>query len=166
MNLDNLKSLMNLDNLKSLMNNFDLANFLPDLGTTLGKVELVVRIAVLIGPLVLLGMGLAYFLIPAKEANYTFGFRTRRAMASVEAWCFTQRLAGIVWSVLGIVLTVVMAILASSLRGMDVMAMLTRGLRCLIWEIALTALSAFAIWVMVLIFFDRKGVRRKNKNAP
>ncbi len=49
---------LNMDSIKELMDNFEPASLLPDLGTVIGKVELVCRIAVIAGPVVLLAMGL------------------------------------------------------------------------------------------------------------
>lgn len=156
--------------MESLMAGFseflkDPASILPDLTSTLGKVELVVRIAVLIGPLVLLALGLIYFLAPPREANYTFGFRTRRSMASVEAWQFTQRLAGIILSVLGLALTVVMAIVTAGFRGGDVMYLVTSALLCVLWELALVAVAYLSIVIVVMVCFDAKGFRRKGKKT-
>ena len=156
---------MNIDSLKSFLSDFNPANYLPDLSGTLGKVELVLRIAVLIGPLLVLGLGLLYLLSPPKEANYSFGFRTHRGMASVEAWQFTQRLAGMVWSVLGLVLTIVMAVLCNGFRGMEILDMLCRAMICVLWELGLVLISWLCVSVMVVIFFDRKGVRRRREDG-
>lgn len=152
---------MDIDSLKALLSDFDLAKFLPDLTSTLGKVELILRIAVLAGPLILLVLGLLYLFAPAKEANYTFGFRTFWGMSSVESWLFTQRLAGIVWGGLGLVLTVVMAVVCNGYRGMELVPMLGSAVLCILWEIGLTVMSWLCIAVTVVFFFDRKGVRRK-----
>ena len=57
---------MDLDALKALFEEFDLAAFLPKLTDVLGWVEMVLRIAVMAGPLLLLGFGLLYLLAPPK----------------------------------------------------------------------------------------------------
>lgn len=154
---------MDIASLKDILNNFDPTAFLPDLSTLPGKVELAARIAVLIGPLVLLGLGLLYFLAPPKEANYTFGFRTHRGMASVEAWQFTQKVAGIAWSVLGLGLAIVMAILCSGFRNLEVMDMVTKAAIYILWEIGLLILCGIVIRILVVVFFDGKGSRREKK---
>ena len=150
----------NIESLKQTLEGFDPSVLLPDLSTLPGKVELALRIACLIGPLILLGLGLLYFLAPAKEANYTFGYRTHRGMASVESWRFTQKLAGITWSVLGLVLAVVMAVLCSGFHGMEMEAMILKALRYVLWEIGLLVACAIGIWVTVMVVFDRNGCRR------
>lgn len=154
---------MNIDSLKSLLSDFDPAKFLPDLSGALGVTELILRIAVLVGPLVILGLGLAYLLAAPKEANYSFGFRTWRGMASVEAWQFTQRVAGLCWTGLGLILTIVMAIICNGFRGMEMMDMVTKAALCLLWQVGLVLLSWLAIGILNIVLFDRKGVRRRKK---
>ena len=83
------------EDIKVLMDNFDPASLLPDLTTVVGKVEFITRIAVLVGPIVLLVLGILYFFAAPKEANYRAGYRCHFGMGSVEAWQYTQRLAGI-----------------------------------------------------------------------
>ena len=106
-----------MEALKALMEDFDPAAIMPDLSTFLGKLEVGMRVAVMAAPLVLLGLGLLYFLSAPKEANYKLGYRFFWGMSSVEAWQFTQRLAGIVWCVLGLTLCIVMAVLSGKFRG-------------------------------------------------
>lgn len=149
-----------IKNLFSKLSDFDLKAFLPKLDTVLGWIELGARLAVMAGPLVLMGMGLWFFLAPTKEANRKIGYRTFFGMGSVKAWQFTQRLAGIVWSALGFVLTVVMGILCNGYRGMEAMDMVASAGKCILWQIILTAVSVVAIELTVAIRFDRKGVQR------
>lgn len=151
---------MDFDALKALFEEFDLAAFLPKLTDVLGWVEMVLRIAVMAGPLLLLGFGLLYLLAPPKEANYGLGFRCWWGMASLDAWQYTQRLAGLVWSGLGTVLTIVMALICNAFRRMDPMDMVWCGVKCLGWELALTAVACIAINVMVIVKFDKDGFRR------
>ena len=148
------------EDIKVLMDNFDPASLLPDLSTLAGTVATLTRLAVLIGPLVLLVMGILYFFASPKEANYHFGYRCYFGMGSEEAWRFTQRLAGIVWAGLGVVLTLVMLIVSGSYGKKDVAEIISSGLTCLIWEIVLTAVSCLAINITAMIRYDRKGMRR------
>ena len=150
------------EDIKVLMDNFDPASLLPDLTSLVGKVEFVTRLAVLIGPIVLLVMGLLYFFAAPKEANYHFGYRCYFGMGSEEAWRFTQRFAGLVWAVLGLVMSIVMLILTGSFGGKPIMDIIGSGVKCLIWEIGITAVSILVINVMVMVRYDRKGLRRKN----
>ena len=156
-----------LEGIKELMDAFDPASLLPDLSSVVGMVMTAARYAVLAGPIVLLAMGLAYLFLSPKEANYKFGYRCYFGMGSVESWRFTQRLAGIVWSVLGLVLTVVMVLVTGSYGGKEVIAVVDSAVTCLIWEIILAAVSCLAINIIVMLTFDHKGapIKRKNKDA-
>lgn len=151
------------DFVKSLLSDFDPAAFMPELTSVLGWLELVVRIAVMVGPLVLLGLGLWYFLAPPKEANHVAGYRCYFGMGSVEAWLFTQRLAGIVWSGLGLILTIIMALICNRYRGMEAMDIVTSGFVCIAWEAGLALLSCIAINITVMALFNAKGNRRSRK---
>ena len=151
----------NFEDIKVLMDNFDPASLLPDLSSVVGIVEFVTRIAVLAGPIVLLVMGILYFFVSPKEANYHFGYRCFFGMGSEEAWRFTQRLAGIVWGALGLVLTILMVIITGSFPGQPIMDTISTGVTCLIWEIVLAALSCLGINVIVMLLYNARGDRRK-----
>lgn len=152
---------MNLDSLMSIFSNFDPAAFLPELNTLMGWVETLLRIAVMAGPLALLGFGLLYLISPPKEANYGLGYRFWWAMASLDAWQFTHRLVGYAWSALGLVLTIIMALICNSFRRMEPMDMVWSAVKCLGWELALTLIVCIAIDVIVVVTFDKDGFRRK-----
>lgn len=149
-----------MDALKSLFEDFDLAAFLPDVTSALGWVESTLRVLVMAGPLLLLGFGMLFLLAPPKEANYGVGFRCWWGMASLEAWQFTQRLAGLVWSALGVALTIIMALICNAFRRMDPMDMVWCAFWCLIAELVLILGSW--IWINVKLYrrFDRWGFRR------
>ena len=138
----------------------NLGALLPDLSTFMGWIELILRIAVMAGPILLLGFGLVYLLAPPKEANYGLGYRFWWGMASLEAWTFTQRIAGMVWSALGAVLTIVMALICSGFRDLDPMDMVWRAVYCLIAELILVAAACIAINVVVMKKFDKDGFLR------
>ncbi len=148
------------EDIKVLMDNFDPATLLPDLSSLAGIVATVTRFAVLVGPLVLLVMGILYFFASPKEANYHFGYRCYFGMGSEEAWQFTQKLAGIVWTALGLILTVVMLFVSGGYGKKEIVDVISSGLNGLIWEIGLTAVSCLAINILVMIRYDRKGLRR------
>ena len=152
-----------LEGIKELMDAFDPAALLPDLSSVVGLVTTLARYAVLAGPLVLLALGLAYLFLAPKEANYKFGYRCYFGMGSVDAWRFTQRLAGIVLAGLGLILTVVMVLITGKFSGGDVMQVVDTAVTCLIWEIVLALISALVIHVIVALSFDAKGYPRKNK---
>ena len=149
------------EDIKVLMDNFDPAALLPDLSTVVGKVEFITRIAVMAGPVVLLTLGILYFFAAPKEANYRFGYRCYFGMGSEEAWRFTQRFAGLVWGVLGLVLTVVMLIITGSFAGNPIMDIIGKGAKCLLWEGGLILVSILGINLTAMLCYDRKGLRRR-----
>ncbi len=150
------------EDIKVLMDNFDPASLLPDLTSVVGVVESLTRLAVVAGPIVLLVLGILYFFLSPKEANYHFGYRCFFGMGSVEAWCFTQRFAGIVWAGLGLVLTIVMTVITGGFDGKPVMEIVSSGLVCLLWEIGVTLFSCLVINTVVMFRFDRNGLPRKS----
>ena len=149
--------------IKSLLGDFDPTALLPDLGEMFSHLELMLRIAVLIGPLCLLGFGLWYLLSPAKEANHSVGYRTYWGMSSVEVWQFTQRLAGLVWTGLGLVMTIVMAMICNGYRDMAQGAMIFSALWAIVWELVIIVVSILAINITIMVLYDRKGYRRRRK---
>ena len=155
---------MNIDSIKEIMDGFDPGALLPDLSTVISNAAIICRIAVMVGPVILLLMGLAYLFLAPKEANHYFGYQCYYGMGSVQAWRFTQRLAGIILGVLGLGLTIAMFILGSKFETMETMAMVTAAAKSLILQAVLTALSMIAINLTDMFLFDRRGqVRRKNK---
>lgn len=152
---------LDIESIKELMDAFDPASLLPQLETVFEKVLLACRIAVMAGPVVLLFMGLVYLFFTPKEANHYIGYRCYYGMGSVQAWRFTQRLAGIVFGVLGLVLTVVMLFVTNGFVGMEIMDMVWKAVGCLIWEAVLTVLATLGVNFIVFSSFDRKGEFRK-----
>lgn len=152
---------LSIESIKELMDNFEPAALLPDLSTVIGKVELVCRIAVIIGPVVLLAMGLVYLFLTPKEANHYIGYRCYYGMGSVQAWRFTQRIAGLLFAGLGLILTVVMVLTSGGFSGMEAMDMVWKAVRCLIWEAVLALLATLAVNITAMVFFTAKGEPRR-----
>ena len=153
-----------IDSIKELMDGFDPASLLPQLDTVFGKVELVCRVIVMIGPALLLLLGLVYLFLTPREANHYIGYRCYFGMGSVNAWRFTQRLAGIVFGGLGLILGGVMFFIIGSFRELALDAMVWKAAKCLLWEAALALLAHFGVMLTATAAFDRKGnFRRKKK---
>ena len=154
-----------IDSLSELIDGFAPAALLPDLSTALGRVELICRIAVIVGPIVLLALGIGYLLFSPKEANYFFGYRCYFGMGSVQAWRFSQRIAGLAFTVLGLVLTIVMFLISGGFSGIAAMDMAWKAVRCLVWQAVLILLAVLAINGLCMFFFNAKGeLRRKPAN--
>ena len=145
---------------------FDVLKFLPKLDSVLGWVELLARLAVLVGPVVILVLGLMYYFSPPKEANHQFGYRFYWGMGSVQAWQFTQRIAGTVWTGLGGLLTLAMLIVGLFYGGMDTLEIANSAITCVLWQLVLIGLSCVFINVVVAKRYDRKGEVRLNTPIP
>ena len=84
-------------------------------------------------------------------------------MGSVDAWRFTQFLAGVVWSALGLILTVVMLLVINGYRDMEIMDMVDSAIVCVLWEIGTIVVCCLGINITAMVVFDRKGNRRAKK---
>ena len=146
--------------LNFLLAGADPAALLPDLWAIFDNLDAALRVVVLVGPLCLLGLGLLYLLAPPAEANHIFGYRHFWGMSSVEAWQYTQKTAGFVWTSLGAILTVAMAFICNGYRDMAWEAMLLSALISVIAELLFVVISTFLINALVILAFDRKGDRR------
>ena len=153
-----------MDFIKQLLGDgFDPTALLPDLWAIFDKLDVALRVVVLAGPLCLLGLGLLYLLAPPAEANHVFGYRHFWGMASVEDWQFTQKTAGLVWTGLGLGMTVAMSFICNSYRDMAWEAMLFSALISVVAELLLVFLSTLLINALVILHFDRKGTRRSTR---
>jgi hypothetical protein len=140
---------------------FDIGSLIPSLDTLLGKLDLLLRVCVMAGPLTLLGLGLYYFLAPPGEANHSAGYRFRYGMAKVKVWQFMQRLAGMVYSGVGLVLTVVMAIVCIGFGKMEAPDMVFSAVKCILWELAIIGAATAGINVTIVVLYDSQGNSRK-----
>ena len=154
---------MDLDSIKGLLDGFELGSLLPDLGTLLGKLELVMRLLVVAGPIAMVVMGLLYLFAAPKEANHHFGYRCYFGMGSVDAWRFTQRVAGIAWVGLGLILTIVMLVVSSGFAGQNAIDMVTSAIICVLWQAGLLLAASFVIRAIVALRYNRHGERRRKK---
>ena len=153
---------LDFEAIKKTFEDFDLAKLLPQIDSIFDKITVLCRICVMIGPVLLLILGLCYLLLAPKEANFYFGYRCYYGMGSVHAWRFTQRIAGLVLGGLGLVLTLIMAILSLGFGSMEVEALLWRTVWCLVWQAVLTGLATLAINGLAMFWFNRKGELRRH----
>ena len=58
-------------------------------------------------PLIMVGFGRLWRYHPPKKINYMYGYRTRRSMASQQAWDLAHKIMGRIWFVSGIGLTLI-----------------------------------------------------------
>lgn len=143
------------------LDGFDPAALLPRMDTIFGRILLLCRICIMIGPVLLLLLGLAYLFLAPKEANYYFGYRCFFGMGSEMAWQFTQRIAGMLLGGLGLVLTIVMFVISMRFPAMETEAVAWLTVKCLIWQAVLALLATVAINGLAMFWFNRKGELRR-----
>ena len=93
-----------MDKIMNFIDKVSLEKILPKIDSILDVILWLMQWAVKLGPLCILVLGLIYMLIPPKEANRYFGYRTYFGMGSISAWLFTQRVAGALMTLTGLVL--------------------------------------------------------------
>ena len=140
----------------------DLAKFVPRMPVFLGWLKAILMLSVLIGPILLVTLGAMYLLRPAPEANFKYGFRTYYGMGSVEAWKFSQKIAGLAYGALGAVLFLIMLIVALTFFKKDLFQIAGNAIVCLLWQVGLTLAARITVGVMCFVYFDRNGDRKKD----
>ena len=155
---------MNLDAIKELLSGAETAApVVPDAGTLVDKVLPIAKILVVAGPVIMLILGLLYLFAAPREANHHFGYRCYFGMGSEQAWRFTQRIAGIVWTALGAVMTLAMLIVTARFPGLDVLEMLTSAATSVVVEALVLLVATIIIRIIVAARYDRHGERRRRK---
>lgn len=139
----------------------DLSKLVPDLPVFLGFVHTLLVLAVLIGPILLVVLGAFYLFKPAPEANFKYGFRTYFGMGSIEAWQFSQRIAGLIFGGLGALLLIIMFIVVLTFIGKDLFRIAGTAIVCLIIQAVLALAARVTISVLCWKYFDKDGNRRK-----
>ena len=151
---------MTIENIKQLMDGLDIAALLPDIMDIMNGIALLTQIALFLAPLILLGLGLYYFLLSPKEANFTTGYRCYYGMGSEEAWRFTQRLAGVIWTLAGITMTLGVVLLRYRFAALDLSQLMWTAIFCLLLQGAIVLVLRALIHFIVLLRYDRKGNKR------
>ena len=139
----------------------DLSKFVPAMPVFLGALRALLVIIILAGPILLVTLGAMYLLRPAPEANFKYGFRTYYGMGSVEAWKFSQKIAGLAYGGLGAILLLVMFIIVLTFFGKDLFRIANTAITCLLWQVGLILIARITVGVMCYIYFDKDGNRKK-----
>ena len=150
-----------IDSIKEMMDGFDPAALLPRIDSIVDWVKLICRLAVMVGPIVLVLAGLSYLLLAPKEANYYFGYRTTFGMGSVAAWRHTQKVAGWMFAGVGLVLTVIMLMVCVTFGGLEPMTAVWRAAKCMIAEAVIALIVVLSINSVAAFTYDYKGNKRK-----
>lgn len=139
----------------------DFTALVPEMGTMLGFVRVILSLLLLAGPLSMLVLGVMYLFMPPPEANYKFGFRTYFGMGSVEAWRFSQRIAGIAFSGLGAVLLIIAIIVDFGFIGKDTFQLASTAATCFCWQAGLALVARLTVGVLCAVYFTADGSRRR-----
>ena len=155
--------ILDIESIKGMLDGFDPASLLPDLSAIFGSLSSVCRFAVMIGPILVLILGLSYLFFAPKEANYYLGYRCYYGMGSVYAWRYTQRLAGLLFTGAGAVLTLVMFIMTAPFSAMQVTDMVWKAFSCLLLQAGSVLAITLFINLSAAFRFNRKGEHRRKK---
>ena len=129
----------------------------PELNKLLSDLGFWLHMALLVGPVMMLIFGLYYFFLSPKEANHRAGYRTYFGMGSVPAWQFTQKLAGIAWGGLGLLLTIAMIIVWLVTKNDELQQSVSTALTCLIIQACAVLVAFLTVEIMVFLKFDKDG---------
>lgn len=138
----------------------DLSTLVPKLPVFLGLVNALLVLAVLIGPILMVVLGALYLFKPAPEANFKYGFRTYFGMGSIEAWRFSQRIAGLILGALGALLLIVMFIVVLTFIKKNLLQIAGTAIVCLIIQAVLALAARITIAFLCWKYFDKDGNRR------
>ena len=152
-----------IESLIALVNEFDFAKMMPELDSVMGWIDLFVRLCVLAAPVAVLFFGLWWLLLPPKEANHHVGYRCFFGMGSVDAWRFTQKIAGVLFTVLGVGLLAISLLVSNRFPDMEPMVMLDKAVVCILWQIGITLVLSLMINLIVALRYDRNGDLRSEK---
>lgn len=139
----------------------DFAALVPEMDAMLAFVRVILSLLMLAGPLSMLILGVLYLFMAPPEANYKFGFRTYFGMGSVEAWKFSQKIAGIAYAGLGLILLIIMLIVTISFVGKDSFQITSTAITALVWQAALALLARLTVSILAAVFFTADGSRRR-----
>ena len=153
-----------IESLIALVNEFDFAKIMPELDSVMGWIDLFVRLCVLAAPVAVLFFGLWWLLLPPKEANHHVGYRCFFGMGSVDAWRFTQKIAGILFTVLGVGLLAISLLVSNRFPDLEPMVMLDKAVVCILWQIGITLVLSLMINLIVALRYDRNGDLRSEKS--
>jgi len=139
----------------------DFTGLVPPLDTMLSDLRAWISWALMIGPLILLALGIYYLVSPPKEANHKAGFRSYYAMGSLTAWRYAQRLAGWTFGGIGLGLSIAMGIVCLVLIGAEAITVMNTAIVCLICQIAAMGIGYIVVSRIVASRFDADGNPRK-----
>lgn len=162
-----------MDKVKELLDKLeDLGKLVPKLDSVTEWTQWLISMAVRVGPICILVLGLIYLLIPPKEANHKAGYRTYFGMGSVIAWRYTQRIAGAIMTVTGLILTLIARKAVGTFEEMTLLEMGKKAFDLIKAQVICALVIYIFMALLTAVLFDRKGYcrfgtknRKPKKNA-
>ena len=151
---------LDLDFFKTLITDFDLMALLPEMADVMEWIVTGVIYALIIGPCLLILLGLWYLLLPSREANHFVGYRFFWGMGSIKSWRFTQRLAGAAWVGLGAYLATLANELRVELLEMNKLDMMYKAIEMILKQISWLVAVCLVVNAVVFLIFNFKGKPR------
>ena len=139
----------------------DFSWLVPEINGLMGTVKTLLILAMLVGPVLMVVFGLLYMFKAPKEANYRFGFRTYFGMGSTEAWQYTQRIAGLVFTALGGALLIAMIVVMCFFGRHDLLKNVTTAAICVSVQAGALLIARIVLSIVVSVYFDGFGDRRR-----
>ncbi len=139
----------------------NLSWLVPELGGFMVTIKTLMILAMLVGPVLMVVFGLLYMFKAPKEANYRFGFRTYFGMGSTEAWQYTQRIAGLVFTALGGALLIAMIVVMCFFGKHDLLRNVTTAAICLGIQAGALLIARIVLAILISVYFDGFGDRRR-----
>ena len=152
---------MNILSISGYFETLDPTELLPPADTFLALSVILIIICLFIGPVLMFLAGQKYIKAPSPLPNFKTGFRTYFGMGSKAAWDYAQRLAGMIWSILGAVMGGAMVIVCLIFLFNNPAQIGFIALVCMIVQASLTVLSWAAVTIMVTVNYDKQGQLRK-----
>ena len=147
-----------MDAITGFLEEFDFAKLLPELGKFLSGLRFWIGFVMLLGPVVLLICGLRYYYRPVQIPDRKRGYYLPCAMYTKAAWKFTQRTAGVVWSIAGGAMAVIGLLICLILIKANEMTLVTVAVIWMILEVVAVLVSNMMIRRKVNSCFDRDGM--------
>ena len=146
-----------MDAISTVMSGGDLTALLPELTAFSKSIAGWARVAILVGPVLLLIFGALYLFRAPDNMQYKFSFYSPFGVDSKKAWRFTQCVAGMVYGGLGAALTVIMLIFAISFFFMNVLSVVYTAVWCLGCQAFLVLAAFLGVHITVAMKFRRDG---------
>ena len=147
-----------MEKIIDLLNNIDkLGEKIPKLDSVMDWSLKLTTLAVRVGPLCILFLGLIYLLIPPREANRKAGYRTVFGMGSVAAWRFTQLTSGVLMTIVGLILTISSKALVKELPQMEPSAMMDAAMSCIKVQVICALVIFVFMFILTALMFTYNG---------